>query len=332
MAALGIRVADRKRHREEAAGNEETGSDESGSDSDSNSTIGSNEGKSEVASLDSLMKLTKTDLEGMARKLRLTVTGTKKALAERIVEQREKSRHDGKTLKSGEAGSTDLRLWKDVLEAYAGQIKYPSVLNWASPRVLLCPPLWLIIFWIQPPSESEMFEPLGSDGHLVRSLRERWRELTKADEAQIQELSQHFQNLYQVLTATHLRVTATTDAQTIIEAWAQRNWRMMVAPALSLCRQMQANHVRSSGMAAIADRLEARSKIPLENFSADVIAMIEKALDKGTFSDGRAHNQDKNPRPNGGARVFKCFKCQKKIPIRAGLTRREAVAEHRKAC
>ncbi len=113
----------------------------------------------------------------------------------------------------------------------------------------------------------------------------------------------------------------------------------MVNPVIVLCRQLQANKVRAAGMSVLADKLEARAKLPLEHFSADLISMIEHHLARSNDSGGGGGRRGRGGRDrNGGDRPtlptnrFRCFKCRQTIQIPAGVTKKDAITEHRKLC
>jgi len=280
----------------------------------------------------------KDDLVALCRKLRIDTSGTKDELLARIRQEEAKTSKKKKARKEDE--HPDLTVWKEIFLLYAGKLRFPpaAVYKWQSARVALCPPLWLALFWSVPPSEGEIFEASGIHGHLTRAMRDRWRVLTGASQDDIDLLTSHFVNLYQMITATHLRVTGGVTADVVIETWATRNWRLMVEPVVKLCRQLQAAKVRSAGMIALADKLDARSIIPLEDFSADVVALVEKSLEKdqarGGGGGGGGAGGGRGGGGGGGSNpaTFKCFKCKKRFPIPPGMTKKAAITDHRKKC
>lgn len=105
---------------------------------------------------------------------------------------------------------------------------------------------------------------------------------------------------------------------------------MQVLPPLTTIRLLQADQVRGQGLTELAGRMQARAMIPIENFSADMVRMVEKAIEKGGTTTMLAPRVQTELQPAG--RTFKCFKCKKKIPIASGKTRKAAVADHRSTC
>jgi len=305
-----------------------------------------------IISKESLTKLNVSDLHLMAKKIHCdeaskpnpqTKRPYKKAeLIDLIIAHNDKNKNDKNKVqttsvsKNGHAQS-DVKIWLRHLEVFCGKLEVPTNLTWASGRILMCPPLWIVIFWTLPPCESEIYEALGTEGPLLRSLRVRWRQLTGALEDDIDELVDHFVNLYQLVTAMHLKMTSSADPDTIIESWVQRTWKMHIGPALKKCRQLQADRVRSKGLADLARRMEARAEIPLEDFSADMSSMVFKALtDSRGFGDTRALPVGNVGGGRGGGgdvkKAFKCWGCKKLINIPKDTSRADAIREHRGVC
>ena len=308
---------------------------DSSSASDEEAEEGSENSHSEDESADSndpdLTALNKADLVALCRRLRLKTTGTKDQLIARVEKHRKSERKQEKVKISLHP---DISCWKHLLKTYAGKVEWPLRFDWHSPRIVLCPPLWLVVFWSSPPSEVEIFEPLGSEGSLIRSLKARWKTLTSANDEQVQMLSNHFSNLYESVTAAHLRVSRTTSPDEVIETWLGRNWTLHVAPASQLCRMLQAEKARMVGLSTVADRLEARARLPLENFGADVVDMVERAIQKDTPQLQHRGGRGGGGRGSGGPGnpTFKCFKCKKMIAIPAGTDRKSAITAHRASC
>ena len=284
----------------------------------------------ELTSEPALLKLTKENLLALARKLKVSkveTLRTKAAIIAAILAAKQLETNAGRDTQ----GNPDLKLWLELLEPYTGKLDCPRRLSWANPRICLCPPLWCAIFWCQPPSEVEIFGPLGGQGVLVRNMKDRWKDLTGDAEAPA-DLGNHFTNMYTSITAAHLRVAATIDSESVIETWLERSWKMQVNAPLTLCRMMQAKQARDMGLNEIATKVEARALLPLEGFSADLAPMIKKAMEKSSDRAGGAGSHPHPQNPAGNTRTFKCFKCKKKIAMKPGVARRDAVAEHRKSC
>ena len=302
------------------------------SDEESDSDVDVQE--EELTSEASLMKLSKNDLLALARKLKITQAESLKTKGTITAAVLAAKRLDPKADQDAQ-GNPDLKLWLELLEPYTGKLDCPKRISWANPRICLCPPLWCAVFWCQPPSEVEIFGPLGGQGVLVRNMKDRWKDLTGDGEATA-DLGNHFTNLYTSVTAAHLRVSTAIDKESVIETWLERSWKMQVNGPLTMCRMLQAKQARDMGLNEIATKVEARALLPLEGFSADLAPMIKRALEKssdragGTGGHPQAHPFSQNPA--GSARTFKCFKCKKKIAMKPGVSRRDAVTEHRKIC
>jgi hypothetical protein len=134
----------------------------------------------------------------------------------------------------------------------------------------------------------------------------------------------------------HTRVSPTSDAETVIQQWLERSWKMHVSPPLVLCRLAQAEIVRGMGHVEIAHKLRANALMPLENFSGDVATIIKQQLAKAPTQASAPARQSSTAAGQAASanqsRTFKCFKCKKLIPMKDGQVRRMAVQEHRKIC
>ena len=290
----------------------------------------------------SLLKLSKADLEAMARRIKVAgveqlVKQSKKNIVEEILKKAATAK---KEVVRSTAAHPDAKVWLSALEIYVGKTEIPHMFSWANPKCLLFPPLWLILFWLCPPSDSEIFAILGGPGGLVRSLKDRWKELLQIDDNAVKDLADHFTSLYTSITNAHTRVSDTTDSCMVIEQWLERSWKMHVSPALVQCRLAQANLVHARGHEEIASKLVANALMPLENFSADVAAVIKKQMEKAPSAVKAAAPTRHAPPSAAGSQQnpivvgpkFKCFKCKKQIAIKTGQVRRDAVTEHRKTC
>ena len=290
----------------------------------------------------SLGKMSRAELIAMLRKLKITpdATAKKKELVSAILKIHKKG-IDKKNEVTPR--NPDIEIWKDQIKTYAGELIFPEKFDWVSPRILLCPPLWLVVFWCQPPNESEVYENLGGTGVLIRNLKDRWQNLTGAPQEQLTFFASHFQNLYQSITSLHLRVSDTMDSQLVIETWFQRNWQMQVSPVLTAFRMLQAGQVRAAGQSDLAGKMEAKALMPLENFSADMAYMVQRAIEKGVTLQSRPGGVTLQSKPGGGnsgrggragrgGRTWKCYKCKKILPIGAGKTQKQSLEEHRKTC
>jgi hypothetical protein len=215
---------------------------------DSSSESDDDAHEDDLISKESLTKLTKEELLTLARKLKIGEIESLKTKAT-IIAALLKAKKSDSTARKSTQDNPDLELWLELLEPYTGKLDCPKRISWANPRISLCPPLWCAVFWCQPPSESEIFGPLGGQGVLVRNMKDRWNELTRDAEVTA-DLGNHFTNLYTSITAAHLRVSTTIDNETVIETWLERSWKMQLQGVLTTCRMIQAKQARDIGLGA----------------------------------------------------------------------------------
>ena len=313
----------RRRREEESTSEEESADEEEVTDEEA-----SERSESESEAEESLERLTKADLQKLCRRLRLKPDGTKAELVQRITKHRkaEARARAGAPPAAGAGVNPDVKVWKEVFKPFVGRIKYPDTFVWHSGRVALCPPLWCINFWCTPPSDAEVFES-GNEGPLVRNMKSRWRSLTGATEDELNTLAKHFASLFESITAAHLRVTQAVRSQEVIETWTMRNWELSISPVVNMTRLLQARKARSLGLAQVADKLEIRANLPLENFGADVAEMVERVVERNIVTPSAPLHRRNGSGGDGGATSFKCFKCKQRINFTGD--RKTAIAAHR---
>ena len=148
-----------------------------------------------------LSNMRKPELEQLAKDLSLPADGTRATLILRINKAREASKaklpiacaqlvptatdlHTNSAVDDG---------WARALAVRTSIVLADVAISWASGSVLLSPAMWTVMFWRHPVEVDAIYGPYGTEGPLMRTIRERWRRLLPtANEAQLTQMSEDF--------------------------------------------------------------------------------------------------------------------------------------------
>lgn len=240
---------------------------------------------------DTLSTMTKQSLVTLAKDLGIESAGSKAEIVKRILDEQAKVPARCRSTKTKDDGGKDDG-WQKALDA-RGTIDLKLIpLSWSAGPVLLEPVLWVIMFSRHPVAVEEIHGPYGTDGTLLRSLRERWRRmLPHATETDLGTMCRGFGMLHSLL----------RGHKGTPENFCELFWPV-ITEVTKLPVSLQVKKLDSLGLGKIASRVHAQMAAPANEFGASIGPIIAKAIVKSDVSvlDGPAKDTTNDPQRRKG--------------------------------
>ena len=229
-----------------------------------------------------LSKMTKADLEKLAKTLKLPTNGTKAEILVRIQQKKAESKENN-TIQPGK--ETDG--WREAVKQRQPKLNVDVLpLDWGHSGVQLTPSIWPVVMWREPIEKSAIYGPVGTDGTLIEALKKRWRHLLGCSELDVERIKTWWLIIWIAVSKTEKGVTP--------EMWCRDNWALLVVPAVRGVRLLQAERMQSHGFSRTAQRLRAYAAVPTEELGFDCAELVEKSLLHPSSNEARGSNGDKD--------------------------------------
>lgn len=197
-------------------------------------------------------------------------------------------------------------------------------ISWNNQTAILTPAFWPALCFLSPPKVSDMFGEGGTDGVLLRSLKEKWTLAFGCSDVDIRFLRDSM-----------ITVWSLTREGQGGRIWLERFWSHQVVPVISFTREMQAKRADKNGDQAMAAKIRRLAANPLENTSADLHHIVGKQCSHRHPSDKQdddTSDDEDEKKVENSDNSKKCRKCKKFVTDLKGKEKLEAFHKHNLIC